>query len=148
MLETKLVCFTLATIALLQLSTCSKETNVLAPGFNDSLDTSIIITEFPTTLQLLAGHSITIANLNTTITFLGVVQDTRTNTNGRISGNAVVRLGFTYSTFYKVIELNTDTIPRTYDWEDGQNYDIDLKGLSLSGNTYQMAFEINQFFYL
>ena len=144
MLETKSVCFILATIMLL--SACSKETNVLAPSYNDSLHTSITITEFPTTLQLLAGHSITIENLNTTITFLGVVQDTRSNTNGQTSGNAMVQLAFTYSTFNKVIELNTDAFPRSYAWEDGQNYVIVLEGLSLSGNTYQIAFEIYQFF--
>ena len=111
-------------------------------------DTSIFVTSFPSNLYLTIGKSIKIDNVNTIITFISVIEDTRSIVNNEVTGNAKVQLSIDYGYLYKVITLNTNDIPQTYYWEDGNNYVIQLKDLVSLSTTQEITLEINKYFYL
>jgi len=106
------------------------------------------VTSFPSNLYLTIGKSIKIDNVNTIITFISVIEDTRSIVNNEVTGNAKVQLSIDYGYLYKVITLNTNDIPQTYYWEDGNNYVIQLKDLVSLSTTQEITLEINKYFYL
>ena len=100
-------------------------------------DTTIHLTILPLTITLELGKSIYIENGLVSFKFHDVVEDNDNNASIRLE--VIYNYGTT-----KLIELNTNVNPRTYDLENGFHHTIDLRALSYANGTYQIVFGYKQ----
>ena len=101
-------------------------------------DTTIYLTTFPSNIYLFLGKSVRIQNGNSIFRFVDVLEN---NIN-----NSIVRLEVEYDAVSKkIIDLNTNAIPQTYQLENGLYYGIHLKELNIVDSTFQIMFIYNQY---
>ena len=108
----------------------------IARKYSTQIDDTIYFTTLPSNVYLNLGESVLIENAHTIVRFIEVLEYNKSN--------SAVRLQIKYENgTAKSIVLNTNSIPQTYILEEGYNFDIHLKEVYYTGNTYQIMFVLN-----
>jgi len=112
-------------------------------------NTGVPSANFPSTITLTLGESVTFDHGMRTITFNAVLEDNRVLLNGQFGGNAKIQLGLMSTGMpYSFVELNTNTSPQSCNWESGENISLQLVQLSFGSDPYTITLKLNKYGYL